>query len=266
MRDTEARIEGDMDPYKAAAQMDTDEIVRARRAARRGSRRWPRCAYQSSGYRRVKNPRIWSLHDMAALVGAPGLNVDGALEMLLVEGDGAPRLASPGVGLFTQAVPRGEVLTPGRKAGWLLTLGRAAALVVPEGATGVVTTTRPERIHEPVGYGTVLYELSPLAPGGAIGAAPVPQAEAQAGELVFRSPQTGRFWHRPAPAEPSLVAEGQEVADGGAVGLIEVMKTFTPVVYRAARGLPARARIVRLLAADGAEVAEGAPLFELEPA
>ncbi len=27
MRETEARIEGDMDPYKAAAQMDTDEIV-----------------------------------------------------------------------------------------------------------------------------------------------------------------------------------------------------------------------------------------------
>src|SRR6185295_9529983 len=27
MKDTEARIEGDMDPYKSAAQMDTDEIV-----------------------------------------------------------------------------------------------------------------------------------------------------------------------------------------------------------------------------------------------
>ena len=24
-------------------------------------------AYQSTGYRRVKNPRIWSLHDLAAL-------------------------------------------------------------------------------------------------------------------------------------------------------------------------------------------------------
>ena len=67
MRETEARIEGDMSPYKSAAQMDTDEIVKFAEL-----RPWlvalAEMAYQSSGHRRIKNPRIWSLHDLAALL------------------------------------------------------------------------------------------------------------------------------------------------------------------------------------------------------
>jgi hypothetical protein len=41
------------------------------------------------------------------------------------------------------------------------------------------------------------------------------------------------------------------------------MKTFQPLKYRAAAGLPARAQLLRWLAADGAEVAEGQPLAAL---
>ena len=71
MRETEARIESDMDPYRAASQMDTDEIV-----ALSELRGWLECfaeaSYQASGYRRVKNPRIWSLHDLAALTEPRG--------------------------------------------------------------------------------------------------------------------------------------------------------------------------------------------------
>jgi 3-methylcrotonyl-CoA carboxylase beta subunit len=68
MAETEARIEGDMDPFVAAQKLDTDEIVelaelRAYLAA------LVEMAYQSTGYRRVKNPRIWSLHDLRELVG-----------------------------------------------------------------------------------------------------------------------------------------------------------------------------------------------------
>lgn len=66
MRDTEARIESDMDPYKSAAQMDTDEIVRCDEL-RAWLELFAQASYQSPGYRRLKNPRIWSLHDLAAL-------------------------------------------------------------------------------------------------------------------------------------------------------------------------------------------------------
>jgi acetyl-CoA carboxylase carboxyltransferase component len=68
MKDTEARIERDMDPFVAARQLDTDEIIelselRAYLAA------LVEMSYQNTGYRRIKNPRIWSLHDLHVLVG-----------------------------------------------------------------------------------------------------------------------------------------------------------------------------------------------------
>ncbi|WP_434427995.1 carboxyl transferase domain-containing protein [Nannocystis pusilla] len=68
MRSVEQRIEADMDPYVAARQMDTDEIVGV------SELRSYLCAlvemsYQYTGYRRVKNPRIWTMHDLAVLTG-----------------------------------------------------------------------------------------------------------------------------------------------------------------------------------------------------
>jgi 3-methylcrotonyl-CoA carboxylase beta subunit len=66
MREVEARIEGDMDPYKAASQMDTDEIV-ALPELRRWLELFAETSYQAIGHRRVKNPRIWSLHDIDVL-------------------------------------------------------------------------------------------------------------------------------------------------------------------------------------------------------
>ena len=67
MADVEARIEKDMDPYVAARQLDTDEIVRL------GELRSRLCAlvemsYQATGHRRIKNPRIWSMHDLSVLI------------------------------------------------------------------------------------------------------------------------------------------------------------------------------------------------------
>lgn len=71
MRDTEARIEGDMDPYRSASQMDTDEIVQMNEL-RGWLETFAEAAHQSSGTRRTKNPRIWSLHDLAALTEVRG--------------------------------------------------------------------------------------------------------------------------------------------------------------------------------------------------
>jgi acetyl-CoA carboxylase carboxyltransferase component len=69
MAAVEERIEADMDPFVAARQMDTDEIVQLGEL-----RTWlsslVEMAYQSSGYRRVKNPRIWTMHDLQVMTGA----------------------------------------------------------------------------------------------------------------------------------------------------------------------------------------------------
>jgi len=66
MAETAARIDADMDPVGAAARMDTDEVVPLARL-----RAWLEClvqaAWQSTGSRRTKNPRIWSVHDLEVL-------------------------------------------------------------------------------------------------------------------------------------------------------------------------------------------------------
>ena len=68
MREVEGRIEGDMDPFVAARQMDTDEIIELGEL-RAYLTALVEMSYQTAGYRRVKNPRIWSLHDLRELTG-----------------------------------------------------------------------------------------------------------------------------------------------------------------------------------------------------
>jgi biotin carboxyl carrier protein len=188
------------------------------------------------------------------------------LELLVERGPGALKLLAPDVGYYTGAVDAGRLLAPGDCAGWLLQLGRAHRLIVPSGVTGRVRSRRPERVHHPVGYGDVLVELAPLAADDARDSDDTQDAQVEAsGALVFASPTAGRFWHRPAPGEPPLVAPGALIEEGAAIGLIEVMKTFAQVPYRPGPGLPRRARVVRVRVADGAEVEQGQALIELEP-
>jgi acetyl-CoA carboxylase carboxyltransferase component len=68
MQAVEKRIEADMDPYVSARQMDTDEIVELGEL-RDYLAALVEMSYQNTGYRRIKNPRIWTLHDLAVLTG-----------------------------------------------------------------------------------------------------------------------------------------------------------------------------------------------------
>ncbi|MCA8980650.1 MAG: hypothetical protein H6831_10285 [Planctomycetes bacterium] len=176
-------------------------------------------------------------------------------------------LLAPAPGAFTLALEEGALLFAGATAGVLRVLERDHVLRVPAGVHGRVTNARPERVHEPVGHGALLYRLAPLDAAG-LTSAPVGGAAAAEGTsgLVLRSPQSGRFYHRPAPGDPAFAEAGTELSVGDPVGLLEVMKTFSHVPYRAQDGLPQRARVVRLLAGDGAEVRRGDVLLEVEPA
>ena len=66
MKAVEDRIEADMDPMASARQMDTDEIVLVSEL-RNALTVFAEASYQAPGYRRIKNPRIWSLHDLQLL-------------------------------------------------------------------------------------------------------------------------------------------------------------------------------------------------------
>ncbi len=134
-----ARIEGDMDPVLSASQMDTDEVIclvelRERLCA------FAEMSYQSIGHRRVKNPRIWSIHDL-------------------------------------------NVLTTG--------------------ITHAADTTETEADTE--------------------------QWDVPDGATVLVAPMDGSFWSKPSPDQPAFVNAGDRIEKGQTIGLIEVMKTFTPI-------------------------------------
>lgn len=133
------RIEGDMDPVLSASQMDTDEVIKLSELRGRLCA-FAEMSYQSIGHRRVKNPRIWSIHDLNVL--------------------------TTGV---SQATAATEAELDDSK--W----------EIPEGAE------------------------------------------------VLVAPMDGSFWSKPSPDKPPFVKVGDVVSVGQTIGLIEVMKTFTPI-------------------------------------
>jgi len=142
MRRTEARIEADMDPVVAASNMDTDEIV-SLSELREWASLFAEMSYQASGRRRIKNPRIWSIHDL-------------------------------------------ELLTRGQT---------------------VVEQTFEARVDE-----------------GRTLEAP------EAGALPIRATMDGSFWLRPKPGAPPFLEKGDVVQVGDTIGLMEIMKTFSPIL------------------------------------
>lgn len=75
---------------------------------------------------------------------------------------------------------------------------------------------------------------------------------------TVQAPLPGTFYHRSAPDQPPFKTPGDAIAVGDTLGLIEVMKTFTPVAAEEA------GRFVRFLVDDGDAVMAGQPLYELE--
>lgn len=185
--------------------------------------------------------------------------------------DGRIALLAPDVGLLTCALAPGTGVTPGQVAGVLHRLGRASELRVPPGAAGRVVSARPERILAPVGYGDPVAVLAPEAEAHGSGACAGEadsggEGKPGSGALVYRSAHAGRFYRRPSPDREPFVGEGSIVEPGTPLGMIEVMKTFSHVAYERRPGLPERARVVSVRAADGSDVAAGDALLEVEPA
>ncbi len=177
------------------------------------------------------------------------------------------RLLAPDVGVYTATHAEHALVAGGTEIGTLTQLGVRRALVVPDGVEGRISSAAPERTHEPLGYGDVVVELEELRAGIAAIAASTAKADAaSAGRLVLRATTSGRFWHRPTPAEPAFVAVGATVKDGTPIGLLEVMKTFSHATYRSGGSLPATARVTAVLVGDGADVRRGDPLIAVEPA
>ena len=71
------------------------------------------------------------------------------------------------------------------------------------------------------------------------------------------SPLPGTFYRKPAPDKPMYKNEGDAVAIGDVIGLIEVMKSFTEVKAETA------GKIVKFLCDNEEPVMAGQPLAEI---
>jgi biotin carboxyl carrier protein len=72
------------------------------------------------------------------------------------------------------------------------------------------------------------------------------------------SPLPGTFYRKPAPDKPSYKADGDKVAVGDVIGLVEVMKSFNEVKA------DVTGRVVRFLVENEDAVMAGQPLAEIE--
>lgn len=176
--------------------------------------------------------------------------------------DGRIEILAPAPGLWREAPAVGTVVAPGAAIGRLEVLGRLHPLTVPAGAHGAVVEVFEEgRARSAVDHATVLLTLDPAAAGAVIADAAT-EAEDDAAGLAFVAPMSGRFYHRPGPDKPAFVEVGATITHGQPIGLLEVMKTFNRVAYGGE--LPSPAKVIAVVAEDGADVNRGDVLIRVE--
>lgn len=174
-------------------------------------------------------------------------------------------LLAPTVGNVRGLPSVGARVFEGTSLGELEILGVLHRLVAPAGTAGVVAEViTAGRGEQPVGFGTTLVRLVPASDHATAHGNIAARDDSTTGALVFRSPLSGRFYARPSPDKPPFVKPGDEITSGQSIALLEVMKTFNRLAY-GGPGLPERARVRAVLAADESDVEAGTPLVELEP-
>ena len=74
----------------------------------------------------------------------------------------------------------------------------------------------------------------------------------------IRSPLPGTFYRRPAPDQPAYKEEGDSLAKGDTIGLVEVMKSFHEVKSEV------EGTVAKFLVENEDPVQAGQPLVEVE--
>jgi len=178
--------------------------------------------------------------------------------------NGRVQVLSPGVGWWWPPPHPGALVGPGTRIGTLQRLGRRFALVLPDGAAGRLMGPLQRDRAIPVEYGQPLFELASVQAAGdaevvAADAATLGHPSAAglpAGTWAVVSPTDGIFYRRPAPGAHPFVEPGARVRTGQPLGLVEVMKTFNPIVY-GGPGFPEEADVVEVRCVDAEEVRAG---------
>jgi biotin carboxyl carrier protein len=100
---------------------------------------------------------------------------------------------------------------------------------------------------------------TPRTPAGTPGSVTAPEEPPAKPDIAVTSPMVGTFWRTDGKDRPPLVVEGELVAPGDKLAIIEAMKIPTDVVAFAG------GHIKKILVENGQPVEYGQPLFMLEP-
>ena len=183
------------------------------------------------------------------------------LEIHSREGEaGQTWLTCPGPGRVRWTRAKGEVLVPGSVVGVLVRGERSFDLVTPAGTRGQVASLPLENHWNDCEHGSELASLVEVA-AGAESASGAGDADDESG-FVLRSTTHGTFYRKPSPDAPLYVDAGQTIEAGATVGLVEVMKCFSPVTFEPPVGSTS-GTVEEVLVQDGAEVRADQPLLRL---
>ncbi|HEY3174722.1 MAG TPA: hypothetical protein VGK94_03080 [Candidatus Polarisedimenticolia bacterium] len=172
---------------------------------------------------------------------------------------------APRVGIYRGAPRSGGRRATGDVVGRLTVLDRTEEVLLPAGVDGLVTGIEVHDRAVAVEYGQALFTLAPATEVMTPWAVVDPERDLPDGSYAVACPIDGVFYRRAAPGLPPYVQAGDIVEPGRTLGLIEAMKSFNAVAY-GGPGLPARALVEEIRAADASEVRQGSVLFVVRPA
>ena len=171
---------------------------------------------------------------------------------------------APHVGYYRDLPAVGQIVQSGEVVARVDVLGETWTMRLPAGVGGtVVRHAYPGDARPALGYGELLFAVDPSSSANLAGAASAAQKGTADAGSYFCSPASGRFYRRPAPDRPNFVEVGDEIELGRAVGLLEVMKTFSRIAFTG-NALPTRVRVTEILVNDQDEVSAGDRLFAFE--
>ena len=181
--------------------------------------------------------------------------------LLLQDVDGVQCLCSPAVGTIVALADNNDVISANDVVAEISVLGVRYQLIAPDTVQHRIAFADDLNLSQGVAYQQVIASLATVVDGEE---STPDVASENLSELCVLSPQAGRFYHRPAADAEAFVNAGETISAGKTIGLLEVMKTFSPVKWNPAPGNPQTAVVVKYRIADGNDVEDSQPLLDLD--
>ena len=175
--------------------------------------------------------------------------------------DGMTEVLAPKVGIWSSQPPNRSILASNATIGSLRSQTTTFSLQLPDDTSGRISADPDRDRHAAVEYGEVLFTLEPIGdsldePTQKHASSSTPGDKLPPGCHAVTSPTDGVFYARPAPDAEPFVKVDETIHLGHTIGLVEVMKTFNPILY-GGPDLPDKAEVVELRAEDGKEIRAG---------